>query len=163
MNQPTVSILLDQIVNDIKLTNQLSKDNMRALYHMAGSLLIEALYLIDHKAVTQYTSESGRSFYKVTDMPIISHERDKDKEMSDEDRDREQQLSDEDTSAYTCFINPRYCNCQAFLRDVICCGKMIMCRHVLASLLSDCMGVSEIQEMEDMELAKCLYMSKNLE
>ncbi|KAI9008845.1 hypothetical protein CLU79DRAFT_840212 [Phycomyces nitens] len=128
-----------------------SKDNMRALYHMVGNLLVEALYLIDHKAVTQYSCKSGRSFYKVSDASILSHEEDN------------EEVLEEDMSAYTCFINPRYCNCQAFLRDVICCGRMIMCRHALAAVLSDCMDTVEIQEMEDVEFAECLYMSKDLE
>ncbi|KAI7904095.1 uncharacterized protein BX663DRAFT_355413 [Cokeromyces recurvatus] len=79
-------------------------------------------------AVKKYQSESGRVIYRVSDACL---------ELKNKYR----------KDMFTCLLLPRHCTCDIFLKQVIIEDKMVMCRHLLAAILSDILNMFEFEQL----------------
>lgn len=129
--------LIDLIFQRLEAEGTLTKETTLRLYSIFDKTLLESLQLTEGKQVTKVQSDSGRTLYRVSNECIS--------ELEDP---AAQQIIN------TCMINPRYCNCDRFLQDVILKNDMIMCRHVLAVKLSESLQLFDINRLQDKAFAQ---------
>ena len=87
---------------------------LRDLLTLFPSTLLPALDLVDHKAVIELKSTSGRCIYQVAG---ISEE------------------------SYCCLLGTNYCPCTSFQYSVLTKDESIMCKHLLAVHISIALGL----------------------
>ncbi|XP_053214454.1 zinc finger SWIM domain-containing protein 7-like [Panonychus citri] len=109
--------------------NKLSDDYLTQLVYLFGDDLINALTLIDDKRIYLVRSDSGRQVFKV--------------------------LSQDKPIHYICYKNAYYCTCLAFKHKVIS-SDSIMCKHLIATRIADAMGLIEIENINDQQMADLL-------
>lgn len=127
---------IDFIFRQLKEEGTLTKKTTLTLYSIFDKTLLESLQLTEGKQVTKVQSDSGRIIYRVSNECIL------------------QQDDTSQKTINTCMTKPRYCNCDKFIQDIILKNEMIMCRHILAVELSECLNLVEIDGMKDKAFAQ---------
>ncbi|KAI8089528.1 uncharacterized protein BX664DRAFT_314727 [Halteromyces radiatus] len=137
MNQSLAGPLLDQVISTIRQSKKLNYDQIRVLYNLVGTLLIEALNLIDTDSVIRLNcgKDGKRQIYQVLDTANTTR--------------KDPQL---------CLLYPRHCSCDHFIRTIVCGQSSLMCRHILAAVLFDAMDDRKgTKVMDEEDFAKLLY------
>ncbi|CAO0789632.1 unnamed protein product [Mucor circinelloides] len=129
--------LIDLIFKRLEEEGILTKETTLRLYSIFDKTLLESLQLTEGKQVTKIQSESGRTLYRVSNECISELEDPAAQEITN-----------------TCMINPKYCNCDKFIQDVIFKNDMIMCRHILAVKLSESLKLFETNHLRDKMFAQ---------
>ncbi|KAL0145718.1 zinc finger SWIM domain-containing protein 7 [Mucor lusitanicus] len=129
--------VIDLIFKRLEEEGTLTKETTLRLYSIFDKTLLESLQLTEGKQVTKVQSDSGRALYRVSNECISELEDPAAQEIIN-----------------TCMINPRYCNCDKFIQDVILRNDMVMCRHVLAVKLSESLKLLGVNHLEDKAFAQ---------
>ncbi|XP_056140760.1 zinc finger SWIM domain-containing protein 7 [Lampris incognitus] len=123
----------EQLLRDVQKSyedqSQISDDLLIALRFVFGSCAVQALDLVDQRAVTSVSSPSGRQAFQVTGSS--GH-------------------------LYTCFTSCHYCSCPAFAYAVLHRNEGLLCKHILAAYLSQAMGVSQQESVSDQQMSALL-------
>ncbi|XP_015787119.1 zinc finger SWIM domain-containing protein 7-like [Tetranychus urticae] len=109
--------------------NKLSEDFLSQLVYLFGDDLVNAFDLIDKKRIYLVRSDSGRQVFKV--------------------------LSKDGANYYICYTHAYYCTCPAFKHKVIT-SDLVMCKHLTATRIADAMGLVEIENINDQQMAALL-------
>lgn len=110
-------------------------DSWLALYHLCPEALSGAADILDNKSVTRVVArESGREFFVVD-----GNGRNK---------------------AHTCI--PGFCTCMSYCLNVVTKPDALVCKHELAVLLSDSLGLALTRELPDAEWAKEYRMKMSM-
>uniref|UniRef100_T1KHA1 SWIM-type domain-containing protein n=1 Tax=Tetranychus urticae TaxID=32264 RepID=T1KHA1_TETUR len=111
-------------------------DNYKVCFHLFhrlvylfGDDLVNAFDLIDKKRIYLVRSDSGRQVFKV--------------------------LSKDGANYYICYTHAYYCTCPAFKHKVIT-SDLVMCKHLTATRIADAMGLVEIENINDQQMAALL-------
>ncbi|KAM3869405.1 zinc finger SWIM domain-containing protein 7-like [Diretmus argenteus] len=130
---PFLTTVAEQLLKDIQKTyqvkSQIPDDLLIALSFVFGPCALQALDLVDQRAVTCMSSPSGRNAFQV---------------MGGSGR------------FYTCFISCHYCPCPAFAYTVLRRNEGLLCKHILAAYLSQAMGVTQQESVSDQQLSMLL-------
>ncbi|KAI8054931.1 uncharacterized protein B0P05DRAFT_560809, partial [Gilbertella persicaria] len=97
--------------------------------------------------VAKVKSNSGRVVFRVSDLCLYPEEERVGKEKEDEEIE----------NIFTCLLFPRHCSCETFLKEVILQDKSIMCRHLLAIMISHALNISENIQLNDEDFAEHYY------
>ena len=87
---------------------------LRDLLTLFPSTLLPALDLVDHKAVIELKSTSGRCIYEVAGIS---------------------------EGSYCCLLETNYCPCTSFQYSVLTKDDSLMCKHLLAVHISIALGL----------------------
>uniref|UniRef100_A0A8C4HVP4 Zinc finger, SWIM-type containing 7 n=1 Tax=Dicentrarchus labrax TaxID=13489 RepID=A0A8C4HVP4_DICLA len=90
-----------------------------------GPCALQALDLVDQRAVTCLSSPSGRKAFQV---------------IGGSGR------------LYTCFVSCHYCPCPAFAYTVLRRNEGPLCKHILAVYLCQSMGVTQQESVSDQQI-----------
>ncbi|XP_039612990.1 zinc finger SWIM domain-containing protein 7 [Polypterus senegalus] len=122
-----------EILGDVKKayekTSKIPDELLLALKFVFGPLVLLALDLVDQRAVTNVTSPSGRKVIQV---------------MGSSGR------------LYTCYVACLYCPCPAFAFSVLQRNDGLLCKHILATLLSEAMGLCRTAAVSDQQMTEIL-------
>ncbi|KAI9472205.1 MAG: hypothetical protein EXX96DRAFT_611454 [Benjaminiella poitrasii] len=132
------NVLIDKIINELYEAKELKEDFISILYAIFQDTLYEALHIAENNSVKKYQSESGRTVYRVSDACLQL----KNKYRKD---------------TFTCLLLPRHCTCDNFLKQVVIDDTMVMCRHLLAAILSDVLDILEFEQLNNELFAENYY------
>ncbi|XP_067113931.1 zinc finger SWIM domain-containing protein 7 [Osmerus mordax] len=121
--------LLQDIQKTFHETSLIPDDLLIALRFVFGSCALQALDLVDQRSVTCVSSPSGRKAFQVLGGS---------------------------GKLYTCFISCHFCPCPAFAYTVLRRNESLLCKHILASYLSQAMGVSRLEVLSDQQMSLIL-------
>ncbi|XP_076024748.1 zinc finger SWIM domain-containing protein 7 [Genypterus blacodes] len=123
----------EQLFRDIQKTfqetSQIPDDLLIALKFIFGPCALQALDLVDQRSVTCLSSPSGRKAFQVTGAS---------------------------GRLYTCFISCHYCPCPAFTYTVLHRNEGLLCKHILATYLSQALGVTQQASVSDQQMSTLL-------
>ncbi|XP_038670724.1 zinc finger SWIM domain-containing protein 7 [Scyliorhinus canicula] len=130
---PTLSMVAEELLKKVKLIyqqlSQLTDELLLALKFVFGPAALQALELVDRRAVTLVNSPSGRSLY---------------------------QVEGSSGQVYHCLSSCLYCSCPAFMYSVLRRNDNILCKHILAVYLCQAMGVFHQLTVTDKQLTSLL-------
>ncbi|XP_046579400.1 zinc finger SWIM domain-containing protein 7-like, partial [Haliotis rubra] len=118
--------LLGEVERVYAAHGRLTDEILSSLQFVFQGPLLPALDLVDRKAVSIVTSPSGRSLYQVIGSS---------------------------GTPYTCFTSSTYCCCPSYRFSVLLKEDHMMCKHLLAILLSKRMGLIQTAGVTDQELS----------
>ncbi|XP_072326134.1 zinc finger SWIM domain-containing protein 7 [Scyliorhinus torazame] len=121
--------LLKKVKRIYQQLSQLTDELLLALKFVFGPAALQALELVDRRAVTLVNSHSGRSLY---------------------------QVEGSSGQVYHCLSSCLYCSCPAFLYSVLRRNDNILCKHLLAVYLCQAMGVVHQLTVTDKQLTSLL-------
>ncbi|XP_056314640.1 zinc finger SWIM domain-containing protein 7 [Danio aesculapii] len=123
----------EQLLKDLQRTyserKQIPDDLLIALRFVFGPSALQALDLVDQRTVTCVSSPSGRKAFQV---------------LGGSGR------------LYTCFTSCHYCPCPAFSYTVLRRNESLMCKHLLAVVLSQAMGLCQQEQVSDQQMTHIL-------
>ncbi|NP_001077009.1 zinc finger SWIM domain-containing protein 7 [Danio rerio] len=132
MGSSLVSVA-EQLLKDLQRTyseiKQIPDDLLIALRFVFGPCALQALDLVDQHSVTCVSSPSGRKAFQV---------------LGGSGR------------LYTCFTSCHYCPCPAFSFTVLRRNESLMCKHLLAVVLSQAMGLCQQEQVSDQQMTHIL-------
>ncbi|XP_062844723.1 zinc finger SWIM domain-containing protein 7 [Trichomycterus rosablanca] len=116
----------EQLLKDLQKTyaekSEIPDDLLIALRFVFGPCTLQALDLVDRRAVTLVFSPSGREAFQVTGGS---------------------------GRLYTCYTSCHYCPCPAFSFSVLRRNESLVCKHILAAYLCQAMGVCQQEQVSD--------------
>ncbi|XP_060769212.1 zinc finger SWIM domain-containing protein 7 [Neoarius graeffei] len=107
-----------------------------ALRFVFGSCTLQALDLVDQRAVTCVSSPSGREVFQV---------------LGGSGR------------LYTCYTSCHYCPCPAFSFSVLRRNESLVCKHILAAYLCQAMGLCQQELVSDHQMTLLLSRRADLD
>ncbi|KAK6475440.1 zinc finger SWIM domain-containing protein 7-like isoform X1 [Huso huso] len=130
---PVLSNVAEELLKEVKKayqeTSQIPDELLLALKFVFGPSALHALDLVDQRSVTCVTSPSGRRVFQA---------------MGSSGR------------SYTCYSSCHYCPCPAFAFCVLRRNDSLLCKHILATYLSQAMGLCEELALSDQQLTDIL-------
>ncbi|XP_037350401.1 zinc finger SWIM domain-containing protein 7 [Talpa occidentalis] len=134
---PTVvEALLREMAAAVQESARIPDEYLLSLKFIFGSSAIQALDLVDRKAITLISSPSGRNVYQVLGSS---------------------------GKTYTCLASCHYCSCPAFAFSVLQKSDSLLCKHLLAVYLSQVMQTCQQLSVSDKQLTDILLMEKKQE
>ncbi|XP_076867297.1 zinc finger SWIM domain-containing protein 7 [Brachyhypopomus gauderio] len=128
-----LSAVAEQLLRDLQRVylekGQIPDDLLIALRFVFGACALQALDLVDQRAVTRVTSPSGRLAFQV---------------LGGSGR------------LYTCYTSCHYCPCHAFSFSVLRRNQSLLCKHVLAAYICQAMGVCQQEQVSDQQMTLIL-------
>ncbi|XP_068456523.1 zinc finger SWIM domain-containing protein 7 [Clinocottus analis] len=123
----------EQLFRDIQKTHQetsqIPDDLLIALKFVFGPCALQALDLVDQRAVTCLSSPSGRKAFQV---------------IGGSGR------------PYCCFVSCVFCPCPAFSFSVLCRADGLLCKHILAVYLCEATGAALQEGVSDQQMSALL-------
>jgi len=117
---------LQAVVSAIKNEGAVSDRNCRLLYFLAQEALIGASEILDNKQVKRIeATSSGRSFFLVASSSRKPH-----------------------------LSIPGFCSCAAFRHKVASHAELLVCKHELAVMLAEALGMSVKEQIDDEQWAQ---------
>ncbi|XP_053340795.1 zinc finger SWIM domain-containing protein 7 isoform X2 [Clarias gariepinus] len=109
--------------------SQIPDELLIALRFIFGPCTLQALDLVDQRAVTCVSSPSGRVVFQV---------------LGGSGR------------LYTCYTSCQYCPCPAFSFSVLRRNESLVCKHILAAYLCQAMGLCQQEQVSDQHMTLIL-------
>ncbi|XP_067421963.1 zinc finger SWIM domain-containing protein 7 [Emydura macquarii macquarii] len=128
--------LLKEIKKAFQETSHVPDDLLLALKFIFGSSAVAALDLVDQHSVTRVMSPSGRTVYQVLGSS---------------------------GKLYTCYAACHFCTCPAFAFFVLRKNDSLLCKHILATYLSQATGACQELSVSDKQLASILLAEEEEE
>ncbi|KAK3509174.1 hypothetical protein QTP70_020286 [Hemibagrus guttatus] len=123
----------EQLLKDLQKTysekSQIPDELLIALRFIFGSCTLQALDLVDQRAVTCVSSPSGRVVFQVLGGSA---------------------------RLYTCYTVGHYCPCPAFSFSVLRRNESLLCKHILAVYLCQAMGLCQQEQVSDQRMTLIL-------
>ncbi|XP_071093345.1 zinc finger SWIM domain-containing protein 7-like isoform X2 [Haliotis cracherodii] len=121
--------LLGEVERVYAAQGKLTDEILSSLQFVFQAPLLPALDLVDKKAVSFMTSPSGRSLYQVIGSS---------------------------GTPYACYTSSIYCSCPSYRFSVLLKEDHMMCKHLLAILLSKRMDSIQTESVTDQELSSMI-------
>ncbi|KAL1926242.1 hypothetical protein VTP01DRAFT_5939 [Rhizomucor pusillus] len=158
--------IVDCCLTDIEQTGHISQETARRLYLIFGETFLQALHLLDTRSVSKITCHAGRTVFRIYDKYPSSVTKQNAKDNVGENTyqlpepsnapDSSEHAEPQPRATFICQLQPQYCNCIAFMQNVLCNKDMMMCRHILAIVLAEYFGY-ETQVLSDEAFAELIY------
>ncbi|PHZ09573.1 uncharacterized protein RHIMIDRAFT_240692 [Rhizopus microsporus ATCC 52813] len=136
--------ILDNVIRQVKERQEFDQDSIHVLHSLFKEYLFESIHIAESKSVTKICCESGRYLFNVSDHCLYSKEEEKDEYSRD---------------IFLCTIEPRYCSCKEFFDRVLCHKDLLMCRHLLAVIISDIFDMHQVVNIDNITFAEEYYKS----
>ena len=130
--------LLERVLLPIRQRNkeeEMKDSELLALHFLFGQNSLHALDLIDKGSVKKLVSPSRRELYICRGST---------------------------GSRYFCLKYGKFCNCPSYQYSVLVRGDALMCKHLLAVIISDALKRCEIVNVSDEEIKELLVKSVTL-
>ncbi|GAB6028684.1 Zinc finger SWIM domain-containing protein 7 [Chamberlinius hualienensis] len=122
--------LLKEVHNSMLKEKKIPEELMKSLWAVFQKPLMEALNIVDRRAITRVSSPDGRTVFQIT--------------------------SNLGGISYTCYPTTNYCSCLAFRFSVLKYDEYPMCKHVLAARLADAMDLCDERICTDEQISQIL-------